>query len=178
MASFVPTVTVPELENSTPALPFCASANTLKMTMCETMMPILDNSLIDYFIRDSIHAYPGARGTSHGRGTGLPPRFPFSAWARLVIDSIIRHPTRVEREAQLSRETNTIAPPVMHTQRSNLSYTKAESSCRVLTQPCGCSLFGVVGAIFERGARHHRVVAARHSLVLREAPEALSVCAS
>ena len=47
MASFVPTVTVPELENSTPALPFCASANTLKMTMCETMMPILDNSLIE-----------------------------------------------------------------------------------------------------------------------------------
>ncbi|KOO29352.1 hypothetical protein Ctob_001991, partial [Chrysochromulina tobinii] len=45
-----------------------------------------------------------------------------------------------------------------------------------LTQPCGCFLCGS-GVIIDRGARHHRVVAARHLLVFREAPVANSVCA-
>ncbi|KOO33301.1 hypothetical protein Ctob_010554, partial [Chrysochromulina tobinii] len=45
------------------------------------------------------------------------------------------------------------------------------------TQPCGCFLCGRC-EIIDRGARHHRVVAARHRLVLREAPDAFSVCAS
>ncbi|KOO34571.1 hypothetical protein Ctob_011832, partial [Chrysochromulina tobinii] len=48
----------------------------------------------------------------------------------------------------------------------------------MLTQPCGCFLFVSVDAIIDRGARHHRVVAARHRLVLREAPDAISVCVS
>ena len=51
---------------------------------------------------------------------------------------------------------------------------RTESSCRMLTQPCGCFLCGC-GVIIDRGARHHRVVAARHRLVLREAPEAINI---
>ena len=48
----------------------------------------------------------------------------------------------------------------------------------MLTQPFGCFLLAPVDEIIDRGARHHRVVAARHRLVHREAPEAISVCVS
>ena len=64
------------------------------------------------------------------------------------------------------------------TSNAALRRAYAESSCRMLTQPCGCFLYVSDGAIIDRGARHHRVVAARHLLVLREAPDAISICKS
>ena len=58
---------------------------------------------------------------------------------------------------------------------AELKRANAESSCWMRTQPCGCFLLCVVGTILDRGARHHRVVAARHLLVLREARKAICV---
>jgi hypothetical protein len=137
---------------------------------------------------------------SHASSALLPPTY----IAHVVTEQPIRHRSRrqrgpvctvheqahlfgvdtsrqMARTMSLTRNTHCEGTTSRASSASEASSSAAlkrandESSCRMLTQPCGGFLFVGVGAIIERGARHHRVVAARHLLVLREAPDALSV---